>query len=802
MTNRLENRLHYLAALFLFLYACILTLSPAVRERTWQVDLRWGHWLGLAAWALAFFLLRRTILSKLHFHDPYLLPVVALLTGLGLLTIWRLSPAFGLRQTLWLVIAITILIAAIRFELDLEILRRYKYILLFLGLFLTALTIIFGTNPEGYGPRLWLGCCGIYLQPSEPLKLLMISYLAAYLADRLPARNRLIPLLLPTIIVTGLALLLLLFQRDLGTASIFIMLYAAIVYVGTGHRRVLLFSATLLGIAFLLGYFLVDLIRVRIDSWVNPWLDPSGQSYQIIQSLLAIANGGVFGRGPGLGNPTLVPISHSDFIFTAISEELGLIGIIGLLILLAILISRAAQIAMRAPGRFQRLLGIGIACYLAIQSLLIIGGNLRVLPLTGVTLPFVSYGGSSLLTAFIATLILFLISHRGEEEPAPLPDPAPYYAFSWLVSLGLAAMSLGAGWWILYRGSDLLARTDNTRRSISDRYVKRGSLVDRNNAPIDITVGQTGGFRREYVYPDLGPIAGYTHPVYGQSGLEASLDPYLRGIQGNPVSLIWWDRILYGTPPPGLDVRLSIDLSLQSRADELLGDQTGAIVVLNAETGELLVMASHPAFDPNRLDEQGPTLAGDDRAPLLNRTTLGRYSAKDALEPFSSVLLEKPYPSTPQEYDQLYDSLGLLTPPAIRIPVASPEGPLQELHITPLQMALACAALSSDGLQPAPRIVLAANTPQEGWVILPALATEQRIFSAGSSAEIIQSLARNNLYWEYTGASMVEEVTWQLAGTLPGWKGSPIVITVLLEEHDPRLASSIAEALLEYALNP
>ena len=134
--------------------------------------------------------------------------------------------------------------------------------------------------------------------------------------------------------------------------------------------------------------------------------------------------------------------------------------------------------------------------------------------------------------------------------------------------------------------------------------------------------------------------------------------------------------------------------------------------------------------------------------------------------------------------------------------MAYPEGTQQDLHITPLQMALACASLSSDGVQPAPRIVLAANTPQEGWVILPALGREQSVFPTGSSTAVIQSLASNNLYWEYTGVSSTDEVTWHLAGTLPGWKGSPIVITVLLEEHDPQLTSSIAEALLGNALNP
>ena len=320
MAERKQRNLLQLAALFLLLFAVILSLSPAVRERTWNVTYRWSHWVGLLAWAAVFAFAHNETRRRLPERDPYLLPIAALLTGWGLLTIWRLTPEFGLRQTIWMAATVGLFGFSLRFPLDLGIVRRYKYVLLSSGLLLTSLTLIFGSNPAGAGPRLWLGCCGIYLQPSEPLKLLLVGYLAAYLADRLPARDRLVPLLFPTLFVTGLALLLLLVQRDLGTASIFILLYAAVVYIALGRRRVLLISVGMLLLAGLAAYFLIGLIQLRVDAWFNPWLDPSGRAYQIVQSLLAIANGGIIGRGPGLGSPALVPISHSDFIFTAIAD--------------------------------------------------------------------------------------------------------------------------------------------------------------------------------------------------------------------------------------------------------------------------------------------------------------------------------------------------------------------------------------------------------------------------------------------------------------------------------------------------
>jgi cell division protein FtsW (lipid II flippase) len=802
MIERNQSSLLKLAGVFLTLFAVILSLSPSVRERAWDVTYRWQHWAGLLAWVGIFSFAHIETKRYLPERDPYLLPVAAMLTGWGLLTIWRLTPEFGLRQTLWMIGTVGFLALSLRFHLDLGIVRRYKYVILTGGLILTSLTLIFGTNPAGTGPRLWLGCCSLYLQPSEPLKLLLVGYLAAYLADRLPARDRLVPLLFPTLLVTGLALLLLMVQRDLGTASIFILLYATIVYVAIGRKRVLLTSIIMLLIAGLVGYLSIGLIRLRIEAWLNPWLDPSGRAYQIVQSLLSIANGGIFGRGPGLGSPTLVPISHSDFIFTAIAEESGLVGIVGLLALLALLISRGLRAALMAPDRFRRLLAAGITAYFSIQSLLIIGGNMRVLPLTGVTLPFVSYGGSSLLTSFAALLVLLIISNKTDEEPAPLLSPVPYYLVSGVIGLGLAAMALGTGWWTILRSEDLLNRTDNARRAISDRYVQRGALLDRENTPINVTQGETGSLLRIYLYNELAPVVGYTHPVFGQAGLEASLDGYLRGLQGNPTSLIWWDRLLYGTPPPGLDIRLSIDLTLQAEADRLLGDHKGAIILLNAKTGEILAMASHPGFDPNQLDDQGNILSSNEDAPLLNRATQGHYSPESALEPFSHALFGESTSVGDNERSELYEALGFFAEPQLRGPVAIASRSLRNMRVSPLQMALATAAISNNGIRPPARIALAVNTPQQGWVILPALDEPVEALPGPFAREAAQAFAGENPYWSYTSTTNDPPLTWHLTGTLPDWNGTPLALVVVMEEENRSLAGTIGQRLLGTALQP
>lgn len=840
--DRLQSRLLVLAALFLGLYALILSLSPAVLARSWAVDFIWGHWLGYVVWLGSFGLLHWASARYLPRRDPYLLPVAATLTGWGLLTIWRLYPSFGLRQTIWLAPIAVLIALGMRLPGDLTFLRRYKYLWLTGGLILTAMTLLLGTNPtSASGPHLWLGCCGVYFQPSEPLKLLLIVYLSAYLADR-PiwlsqvegnlgeadinaaqsgrSRTPLLPLIAPTLIMTGLALLLLLVQRDMGTATIFIFLFATMIYLATGRVRLLFASLAVLVLSGLVGYLLFDVVRIRVDAWINPWLDPSGRSYQIVQSLLAIANGGLFGRGPGLGNPRLVPIPHSDFIFAAIAEETGLVGVAGLCALLAVLAWRGLVNALHAPDRFRRYLAAGLTAYLAAQSILIISGNLRLLPLTGVTLPFVSYGGSSLLTVFIALLLMLHVSNRGEEKPAYEINLRPYLSLGGFLFSGIAAVSLVTGWWAYYRGPDLLERTDNARRAIADRYVPRGEILDRSNEPLASTEGVPGELVRSTDYPDLGSIIGYTYLRYGQSGLEATLDPYLRGLRGYPGVELWWNHLLYGQPPPGLDVRLSLDLNLQRAADDLLGSRPGALVLLNADSGEILAIASHPTFDPNRLEEDWELLISDPGAPLFNRATLGRYPPGAALGPllFAAADRDGAAPRLPGNLDyttadgrtfscarlpeepdwesalaggcpsasvalarslgleevlNLYVSLGFYTSPQLRLPsdsldaphaFVSPEeavlglpGSSDSLLVNPLQMALAAASLSAGGVQPPVHLVNAVDTPQSGWESLPPLGESAEVLPPVSAEKSVLSLAAQGLpIWQTLASSSLE----------------------------------------------
>jgi hypothetical protein len=463
--------------------------------------------------------------------------------------------------------------------------------------------------------------------------LLLVAFVASYLADRMLVEHptSLARDFIPLLLAAALAALLLFAQRDLGTATLFLAVLAFMIYVAYGRLVILLGAGTLAVLGAVIAFQMLDIVQVRFEAWLNPWPNASGSGFQIVQSLIAVARGGVFGLGAGRGSPTMVPVVHSDFVFSAVSEEWGLFGGVAMIVLFALLVGRSLRTAARRKEPFAVLLSAGIAIAFGLQVILIIGGVLRLLPITGVTLPFISYGGSSLVTSFVGLAFIVLLS-RGR-LPGTGQFAGPVFNTNAFLSVGWGIIALSLGWWAIIRADDLTSRTDNLSRGLGSLESPRGTIFDRNDDPLVTTIGEPGEYQRDYLDPAIGSITGYDSVAFGQAGIERYMDPYLRGEIGPNALELWWSKLVRGVPPAGSDVRLTIDAALQNAATEGLKGLSGAAVVLDAVTGDILASASAPSYDPNRLAEEWPQLVTRGDAPLLNRVAQGSYQPGMAVTP-------------------------------------------------------------------------------------------------------------------------------------------------------------------------
>lgn len=416
--NRPVERI-LLVAIWMFLGVNCLALG-LVRD-----DLSLAHWLPLVIWSVCALIGKLLLDRYLPGHDPLLFPLAMFLSGWGILLIDRLLPAFADRQVAWLGVALVGLLAASLSSRPLRWLRQYRYLTLVAGLLLLVGTIVLGTNPSGQAgaPELWLGVGNIFFQPSEALKIILVAFLSSYLAQHYPmlrARRlgeethglSLSPRIIgPMLLMWGLSVIILIWQRDLGTAVLFFVVFLVLLYVASGYRLVAFGGVFLIILAAVIAYNQFGVVRLRVDIWLNPWPEADGRAFQIVQSLMAFAAGGIGGQGIAQGSPFFIPVAHSDFAFASLAEEWGFLGVVAVLVSLGTLVVRGMSIAVRQTGQpFHSLVAVGLSSLLGVQSLLIMGGVLKVLPLTGVTLPFISYGGSSLLASFIMIGFLLRLS--------------------------------------------------------------------------------------------------------------------------------------------------------------------------------------------------------------------------------------------------------------------------------------------------------------------------------------------------------------------------------------------------------
>ena len=362
--------------------------------------------------------------------DPILTGAVWTLCALSVVVMARVAPALLSKQLLWIVLGWLSMLAVIVVPDALEWLRRYKYTFLFAGLALTAITLVVGRDLNNSGIRLWLQIGPLTLQPSELLRVLLIAFLAAYLEERRELLSsysmraggmRLPPLpyLLPLLAMVGVTLLILVFMSDLGPALLYFGTFIAMVYIATGRRSYLLLGVLLFAVAGIVAYTSSGHVHDRIEIWLDPWQDAQGAGFQSLQAMAGFAFGGVGGAGPGTGYPSLIPAAHTDYPLAVVGEEWGLLGTLAVVMLYALLAVRALDLSARLAGdRFGQLLGAGIGVSLGLQSLIVLGGGLRLIPLAGITSPFLSYGGSSMLMSWVLLGLLVRVAsgEGGDDE--------------------------------------------------------------------------------------------------------------------------------------------------------------------------------------------------------------------------------------------------------------------------------------------------------------------------------------------------------------------------------------------------
>ena len=617
--------------------------------------LTWQDFVVPAALLAAFAAAHVAVRFLAPYADPAILPVVALLSGIGLAFVTRLAPAIhppdprlATSQTIWIFIGVAALVVTLLAVPSLERLARYKYTLMLGGLVLLILPMIPGVGHEVNGARLWLKFGPVAFQPSEIAKILIVLGLAAYLADNrdvlavsvrkflgvgLPAARHLGPL----VAIWAMSLLILVAMKDLGSSLLFFGVFLVMLYVATGRSFYTIVGLILFGIGAYVSFRLFGHVQTRVDIWLHPFADAAGKGYQLVQSLFSLASGGLAGSGIGKGLPTKIPFVTTDFVYSAIGEEVGLLGGVAVLIGYLVVCYRGLAIASRSRSDMAQLTAVGLTTALGLQVFVIVGGVSGLIPLTGITLPFISYGGSSILANFILVALLLRTGDEaarvGAASRTTKASVMSGIAFgrrstkvAWLLTAMFAALVLNLTWVQVIHAQALNDNPFNTRRAAEQITAERGSIDTADGVVLAESRPAGSTFRRVYPQGSLAAhVVGYFSARYGRAGIESAMNDTLLG-KRNVETVQDLVESAAGIPVPGNDVVLTIDSVTQKAAERALSGHRGAIVALDPRSGAILALASAPAYSPADVDASWKRLAGDSlAAPLVDRATTSLY---------------------------------------------------------------------------------------------------------------------------------------------------------------------------------
>ena len=636
--------------------------------------------------------------------DPAILPVVFTLSGIGITFVTRLQPDASLGQVIFLFLGVALMVGTLTVVKNLEVIKRYKYVLGIAGIILLVLPMFIGT--EIYGSKLWIKIGGFQFQPGEFAKVLIVLFLAGYLAENrelLSISNRTVlgikfprlRLLYPLFIVWGVCLLVVAFERDLGSALLFYTIFLIMLYVATGRVSYVIIGLALLAIGAFGMYQIMSHVQVRVAIWLDPFSDAQNLGYQIVQSLFSLADGGLAGVGIGKGMADIIPVVASDMIFAAIGEEMGLLGGSAVLLLFMLFAVRGLTTAARAKSDLAAFSAAGLTAAISFQAFTIVGGVTKLIPLTGVTLPFMSQGGSSLLASFVIVALLlragdeatgrsteiantstdlatagYRTTVRGSHMRRPALD-TPESGLLGRVALAnrltrtvflftaLFAVLIGNITYIqVIKASEYQDMPSNNHTINKARFIKRGSIITADGLTLAESIQQADGtYARSYPNGNLAAhVVGYYSQQYGTMGIENTQNDTLTGSKDYSS---WQNALnsLAGISEPGNSVQLTIDSRIQRAAEQALAGRVGAIVALDPRNGAVLAWASAPTFDNTNIQAaiEAANASGGADTSMYDRATLALYTPGST---FKVLTLASALENGLATLDTTYDSPG------------------------------------------------------------------------------------------------------------------------------------------------
>ena len=633
-----------------------------------------------------------TIRLRAPYADPILLPIVSALNGLGLAMIHRIDLAntenkpdahtFADNQLIWMTLGVVLFIGVLVGLRDHRRLQAFTYTSGFAAVVLLLLPLMPGIGNEVNGAKIWIRLGPLGFQPGEIAKLLLVVAFSGYLVvhrDALAlAGRRLVFIDLPRgrdlgpiVAMWLISLGILVFQNDLGSSLLFFGLFLVMLYVAT-ERPGWLLVGLLLAVAGVLtavllakiGYNAIEHVQVRVDAWLDPFADPSS-SYQIIQGMYGMSWGGLVGRGLGLGDPQITPYSYSDYILPSLGEELGLTGVMAIIVLYGLIVERALRTALICRDNFGKLLATGMAVVFALQVFVVIGGVTKLIPLTGLTTPFMSYGGSSLVANWALIALILRVSDQARRPPPQLvseessSDDATQVVKLAMnrpirnLAVGCAVLFLALllnatylQYWQAEQLTDLAVHPDNKRVRDAEFSRKRGAVLVKGEA-----IAESNKSKDQYKYQRAYPkplryshISGFFSRDYGLAGIEASQNSILSGSD----SKLFVNRVIDlvdNQTPEGGNIELTINPDAQKAAydglDALASDPQGAVVAIEPSTGKILAMVSTPSYNPNDLATHQFSSVGKAKSSLEERkpSPLDNKAIESVLPPGSTFKL-------------------------------------------------------------------------------------------------------------------------------------------------------------------